>query len=201
MLRSPEIADTTGAIPNFIDVQRITLPNGTYTFDISIRDVNSEKPPYCFSDKIEINFTDALVFSDIELIESYKKSSAESSITKSGYDLVPYVANFFPENMNSLKFYIEAYNTDKALNDDFMLKYHIDDHSTGKEIPSCSRFKKMKPSNVVPFIGELGIEKLPSGNYDLVVEIANRNKLVVTGQEIYDSCKVLDYSFWIIVLI
>lgn len=185
VLRSPEIADTTGAIPNFIDVQRITLPNGTYTFDISIRDVNSEKPPYCFSDKIEINFTDALVFSDIELIESYKKSSAESSITKSGYDLVPYVANFFPENMNSLKFYIEAYNTDKALNDDFMLKYHIDDHSTGKEIPSCSRFKKMKPSNVVPFIGELGIEKLPSGNYDLVVEIANRNNEIVASSKYF----------------
>lgn len=35
---------------------------------------------------------------------------------------------------------------------------------------------------------------------DEVTEIANRNKLVVTGQEIYDSCKVLDYSFWIIVL-
>lgn len=35
---------------------------------------------------------------------------------------------------------------------------------------------------------------------DEVTEIANRNKLVVTGQEIYDSCKILDYSFWIIVL-
>ena len=35
---------------------------------------------------------------------------------------------------------------------------------------------------------------------DDVTEIANRNKLLVTGQEIYDSCKVLDYSFWIIVL-
>ena len=96
VLRSPEITDTTGAIPNFIDVQRITLPNGTYTFDISIRDINSEKPPYCFSDKIDINFTDALAFSDIELIESYTKTSGESSITKSGFDLVPYVANFFP---------------------------------------------------------------------------------------------------------
>ncbi len=35
---------------------------------------------------------------------------------------------------------------------------------------------------------------------DEVTEIANRNKLVVTGQEIYDSCRILDYSFWIIVL-
>lgn len=35
---------------------------------------------------------------------------------------------------------------------------------------------------------------------DEVTEIANRNKLLDSGQEIYDSCKVLGYSFWIIVL-
>ncbi len=35
---------------------------------------------------------------------------------------------------------------------------------------------------------------------DEVTEIANRNKLVGTGQEIYDSCQILRYSFWMIVL-
>jgi hypothetical protein len=43
----------------------------------------------------------------------------------------------------------------------------------------------MKPSNVVPFIGELGIEKLPSGNYDLVVEIANRNNEIVASSKYF----------------
>lgn len=179
ILRSPEVADTNGTIPNFIDVQRINLPNGEYTFDISIRDINSEKPPYCFTDKITMDFGEQLQFSDIELIESYTKSNGESSITKSGYDLVPYVANFFPDNMKSLKFYVETYNSDKALNGDFVLKYRIIDYSTGNEIPSCSRFKKMKQAEVVPFIGELSIEKLPSGNYYLVVEAINQNNETV----------------------
>ncbi|HRR76544.1 MAG: EAL domain-containing protein [Ruminococcus sp.] len=35
---------------------------------------------------------------------------------------------------------------------------------------------------------------------DEVTEIANRNKLVDTGQEIYDTCRLLQYSYWIIVL-
>ncbi len=35
---------------------------------------------------------------------------------------------------------------------------------------------------------------------DEVTEIANRNKLLDTGQEIYDSCNLLHCSFWIIVL-
>ena len=35
---------------------------------------------------------------------------------------------------------------------------------------------------------------------DEVTEIANRNRLVSMGQEIYDTCKKVDYSFWVIVL-
>ena len=35
---------------------------------------------------------------------------------------------------------------------------------------------------------------------DEVTEIANRNKLVGSGQEIYDTCRLLNYSYWIIVL-
>ena len=176
LLHSPEIDDTVNAVlSNFIDVQRIKLDNGTYNFNISIRDVNSEKPPYCFTDVIVMDFSESKMFGDIELIESYKKSSNESLISKNGFELVPYVANFFPQNMNSIKFYVEAYNTDTKLNDDFVLKYYIADYATGKEVASCSRFKKMSPRQVIPFIGELNIEKLPSGNYYLMVELVNRN--------------------------
>lgn len=35
---------------------------------------------------------------------------------------------------------------------------------------------------------------------DEVTEISNRNKLMNAGQEIYDTCRLLDYSYWIIVL-
>lgn len=35
---------------------------------------------------------------------------------------------------------------------------------------------------------------------DEVTEIANRNKLMNAGQEIYDTCRLLNYSYWIIVL-
>lgn len=35
---------------------------------------------------------------------------------------------------------------------------------------------------------------------DEVTDIANRNKLMDTGQEIYDTCRLLQYSYWIIVL-
>lgn len=35
---------------------------------------------------------------------------------------------------------------------------------------------------------------------DEITEIGNRNKLMSTGQEIYDCCKELNYSYWVVVL-
>lgn len=72
------------------------------------------------------------------------------------------------------------------------------------------RFKSITGSGNVPLFGGAVIDVTEEHEKDILIErlayidevteIANRNKLVVTGQEIYDSCKILDYSFWIIVL-
>lgn len=73
------------------------------------------------------------------------------------------------------------------------------------------RFKAIKmASNACPVLGgaflditqerekDILIERLAF--IDEVTEIPNRNKLVKIGQETYECCKMLDYSYWIIVL-
>lgn len=73
------------------------------------------------------------------------------------------------------------------------------------------RYKSIKGTdNTLPLFGgaildntqehekDLLIERL--AYIDEVTEIANRNKLVWGGQEIYDTCRLLNYSYWIIVL-
>lgn len=73
------------------------------------------------------------------------------------------------------------------------------------------RFKGIKtPDPSAPVIGgtflditherekDMLIEKL--AYIDEITEIANRNKLVKIGQETYECCQNLDYSFWIIVV-
>ena len=73
------------------------------------------------------------------------------------------------------------------------------------------RFKSIPGTgNTLPLFGGAIIDVTQEHEKDILIErlayidevtdIANRNKLVGTGQEIYDSCKVLNYSFWIIVL-
>ncbi|MBQ6169408.1 bifunctional diguanylate cyclase/phosphodiesterase [Ruminococcus sp.] len=73
------------------------------------------------------------------------------------------------------------------------------------------RFKSIAGTgNTLPLFGGAVIDVTQEHEKDVLIErlayidevtdIANRNKLVGTGQEIYDSCKVLGYSFWMIVL-
>ena len=175
-LKSPEVMDTAAKKPNFIDLQRISLPNGIYNFELHIKDIHSKQEAYKFNDIIHIDYAaDKLQFSGTQLIEDITPSQNETALTKNGYDLLPYISNFYPENFHKLSFYTEIYNSDQQIGDDFIVRYYIEQFETYKEIESYSRFKKLNSAAVVPLIGEINIETLPSGNYNLVMEIKNRD--------------------------
>ncbi|MCK9322154.1 MAG: GWxTD domain-containing protein [Bacteroidales bacterium] len=174
-LSSPEITDTAANKPNFIDLQRISLQNGIYNFEIQIKDINSEQKAYIFTDIISIDYSpNKLQFSGIQLIEDITPSTELSALTKNGYDLLPYISNFYPSNFHKLSFYTEIYNSDKDIDDNFMVRYYIERFETYQEVEAYSRFKKLNSAPVVPLIGELNIVSLPSGNYNLVIEIKNK---------------------------
>ncbi|MDD2635894.1 MAG: GWxTD domain-containing protein [Bacteroidales bacterium] len=176
VLNSPEINDTLAHKPNFIDLQRISLPNGVYNFEIQIKDINnSEQKAYSFTDIISLDYySDKLQFSGVQLVEEIKPATEISALTKNEYDLLPYISNFYPANLHKLSFYTEIYNSDKEIADVFMVRYYIEKYETNKEISTYSRFKKMNSAPIVPLIGELNIASLPSGNYNLVMEIKNQ---------------------------
>jgi GWxTD domain-containing protein len=179
-LKSPEIADTNGVKPNFVDLQRISIPNGIYNFEMDIRDIHSGQDKFEFTDILQIDYSETVVqFSGLQLIESITPVEEVSPLTKNGYDLLPYISNFYPQNFNKISFYTEIYNADKIIAADFMVRYYIESFETYKELEQYSRFKKMSPAAIIPFIGEINIENLPSGNYNLVVEVKNRDNVSV----------------------
>jgi len=185
-LKSPEINDTTEKKPNFIDLQRISLPNGIYNFEIQIRDINDDKEAYKFTDIIQVDFSEKkLQFSGTQLIESITPTENESPLTKNGFDLLPYISNFYPSNFDKLSFYTEIYNSDKSIGDDFIVRYYIEKFETYEEIESCSRFKKLNSAAIVPLICEINIENLPSWNYSLVMEIKNRDNESLLKQKFF----------------
>jgi GWxTD domain-containing protein len=175
-LLSPEILDLSNK-PNFIDLQRYSLKAGTYQAEIKILDVNDKNiEPVKSLQTITIpEQTDSIYISDIELAESIQKSVAQTSITKSGYDIVPYPLTYFPEQMNKLNFYIEGYNTLKQLGADskFLFTYYIESAEMKEIVSGYHNFLKHKSEEVVPLIGQFDISKISTGNYNLVIEIRN----------------------------
>ncbi len=187
-LYSPEVTDTTQSNFNFIDQQRFALPDGTYDFEIMIADKNKEMLPIVMTRPLIIQYPpDTVSISGIELVESFAPSSSVNVLAKSGYDLVPYVSNFFPESVNRMIFYSEVYNTEQILGagDKFLVTYYIESFETENHIAEFVRIKRedTKPVNVL--FNEFDITRLPTGNYNLVIEVRNKQNELLSSNQLF----------------
>ncbi len=180
-LKGPLFEDSLN-VPSFIDNQRYTLPNGTYTVVIQLTDNNnpSQKPLVTKEIIVMAYNKNLLQSSSIQVLESYKKAITTSALTKSGYDLIPYNVNYFPESQNELAFYFEAYNTDTVLgaNKAFIYSYYIETSSTLKKLDNHGAFKKQLSAKANPLLAKLDISKLGSGNYNLVIDIRDEKNIL-----------------------
>ncbi|MGZ3900235.1 MAG: hypothetical protein ACXVDC_07900, partial [Bacteroidia bacterium] len=180
-LISPAFSDTLKA-PTFIDNQRYPLDNGNYMLEVTISDnYNPRQRPVQLKQKFQISFQpDKIESSSIEVLESYKKATVVSGVTKSGFDLIPYNVNYFPESQNELSFYFESYNTDTVLgaNKPFIYYYYIEGSDNLVKLNSYGAFKKQNAAKVNPLLAKLDISKLGSGNYNLVIEIKDEKNII-----------------------
>ncbi|MBI5218505.1 MAG: GWxTD domain-containing protein [Bacteroidia bacterium] len=186
-LLSPEIDDTLNALPNFIDQQRIPIPQGIYNVELIVADNNNPDESFSFKDLLSVDFPkDDISFSGVQFLEKYEVSKNQTIITKNGYDLYPYVSDFYPENINKLIFYAEIYNTDKIFKtDEFLLRYSVESISKNRIISEYSRSKKTKPAEVNILLAEFDINNLPSGNYNLLFEVVNKDNKTVKSKKVF----------------
>ncbi len=141
--------------------------------------------------------------SDLQLVDEYSKTNNVNILSKAGYDLVPYTSNFYPESKDKVTFYFEVYNTPEYFKleyDNVLLKWnHIQDgdklkekrgteflvnifiqnSDDGRVIEGMRKFFKREPKEVVPVLHSFPIDKLATGNYDIVVEIRDRQNTLL----------------------
>jgi GWxTD domain-containing protein len=182
-LFSPEIDDTTAVGINFIDQQRFMLPNGDYSLDLSIADMNVDKNPLVITYPVSLDFpSDKFSISGVQLVESYTKTNDQNVLSKSGYDFVPFVDNFFPADKGKISFYTEIYNPQhkEGTDEKYLVSAYIESFETRKMLNEYIRIKKEPSKPVMVLLSEFDIAKLPSGNYNLVVNLRDKeNKVIV----------------------
>ncbi len=182
-LLSPETDDTAQIGFNFLDQQRIPLPNGNYTLSVRIKDNNN--PTH---DKVEasepliVRFpADSMSISDIQLVETATKSDKPGPLNKGGFTLVPNLADFYPQEVEKLIFYAEAYRALENLgeNQKYLINYYLEDAAKGQKLDQFSGFSRFNTASVNSIMAELNIMELYSGNFNLVIEARNKdNKMV-----------------------
>ncbi len=178
-LLSPVDKDTL-SITSFIDNHRYALPNGSYGIEITLTDNNDPlKKSFTYKENVVINYSKTEISSSsIQALESYAKTVNQSSISKSGYDLIPYNVNYYPEKQNKLSFYMETYATDTVLGkgQNFVYEYHIERKEDSVEM--MRGFKKQTTAKVNPLLAQLDISGLETGNYYLVIQLKDKTNKV-----------------------
>jgi GWxTD domain-containing protein len=186
-LLSPEQNDTLNR-PPFIDQQRFQLDTGNYELEMMITDKNISGKTFSMKEKIHVAFPETRVnISDVEMLVSFTKTEAKGPLTKNGFDLVPYTSDFYPENVTDISFYAEVYNTKTVLgeNEKFLISYYIESYERKQQLSKYSVFKKETTGPVNILLSKLNIADLPSGNYNLVVDIKNKTNELVAQKKVF----------------
>lgn len=187
-LNTPQISDTLSVLNEYIDQQRFLLPEGTYEYEITLNDVNTKEKAFTTTQTVSISYsTDIIEISDVQLIESLKESKKNTTLTKNGYELVPYVSNFYGESTDKMLFYAEIYNADVFLgkNEPFVYEYYIENYDTKQPVADLYRIKKIEAGQVGVILGQLPLSNVFTGNYNLIIQIKDKNNVMIASKKMF----------------
>lgn len=187
MLLSPEIDDTVNISFSMLDLRRVSLPDGVYAVQMDVRDANRNEAAVHLSQVVNMHFRrDSIDFSNIELVDTYAPTGKKNVFSKNGYDIKPYVFNYYPTSVNKIAFYNEIYNLNKiAGSEDVIITYAIKHTQKDQVASDLFRFSKQKAAPVNVVFSEFDITDLPSGNYLLQVEVKNKKNELLGNQSVF----------------
>ena len=176
-LHSPAVATLDNMDFSFLDVQRFELANGIYDLELVLKDKGAEDAPAMVNEKFVVLYDGVhAALSSVQLMAGAKPTEKENILSRNGYDMEPYVSDFYPAQVSAINFYYEVYNIDSELGEKpFVAMAYIEDRQTARRYETMQTVARKKSAKTVPVYGSLEITELPSGSYNLVVELRNRD--------------------------
>ena len=165
-------------IPDLVDVKRYGLQNGEYDLEVQLIDNNGKEKIVQFSQKINIDFGQKPVeLSDLQLLAAVSAAKDKNHpFAKQQYLLEPLVTPFYPSGTDKILFYTELYAPDR--DDLLQLKYYLRETQTFTDRELKLAYQKRKAKAVRPLLLALDISDVPSGKYELVLEISDSNQVI-----------------------
>ncbi|MEY3052994.1 MAG: hypothetical protein RLY31_2779 [Bacteroidota bacterium] len=174
---------------DFVDLKRYALANGAYVLDVTVRDAADTTNMLSYREDFTVDYSGSLVRqSGIQLLASCQpvESGADNPMVKSGFCFEPLPYQFLSRRSGLLIFYCELYNTDKQIGEDFLVRYFLDNADTPQQEETIlAGYKRKSAASVIPFLAQMDVQTLPSGNYHLVVEIRDRTQVLLSRQSVF----------------
>ncbi len=176
-LQSPTVPSLEQMDFSFLDVQRFVLPNGIYDMEISLRDKEAGTNPAVVNEKFVVMYDrNHTALSSVQTMANAIPTAKENILSRNGYDMEPYVSDFYPESVDVINYYYEVYNINRELGSKpFMALAYVEDRQTAHRFDATQTVARKNSATTVPVYGSLDISQLPSGSYNLVVELRNRD--------------------------
>lgn len=184
----PVLTNPDSFIADFVDVQRFMLPDGDYSLNIALRDLNNTTSKGVMANqpmKVSSSY-DALFFSDVLFVQEAHKAKEGDLLVKAGYGMIPYVYDYFPTAVNKLTFYTELYNVKALMGDTgaVVIKYYLRDLARNRTVDGYGAYKRFGAQEVSVLFGTMDISKLPTGNYALEIEAYGKSGELVASQRV-----------------
>jgi GWxTD domain-containing protein len=185
-LASPLFADTSYKKKQLSVYKNISLPNGKYKLMLVATDAQSTDTTALRAElPIQLNFaSNKIQISDLMLIESYQRATPKSTIVKHDLEILPYSASFYPASINQLKVFAEIYHVQKVLGDTaaFAVAYRINRAGLNISMQGFGKISRQKANPVNVSFTTIDISQLPSGNYDLAIDVISAEGKIIAKQ-------------------
>lgn len=188
-LHSAESADTAIlAAQGLLDRRRFVLQPGVYALEATFTDINNPKDTFSYTEPVLIDY-DSLKpsISDIVLLDAYEKQDDTTLYlyVKNGYRMIPRVVNYYPRANNRLSFYAEIYHVDKMPDGLALVVSSVKTFREASVAGNLISYQKLSGSSVNPLLLEFDISRLFTGNYNLVIELRDKNNTLLAMRKLF----------------
>ncbi|MEM9990212.1 MAG: GWxTD domain-containing protein [Bacteroidota bacterium] len=179
-LNSPNVFRPT----DLIDAKRFALPVGAYELRVEIKDNQKEANVAVYNTELEILAKEQQ--SDIQLLAHVERSTEQDNpFVKYGFLLEPLPYNFYGKQQAKMWFYTELYQDSTQAGQSRTVRYFLEQQLNGELKPLSVKSKRKTASPVVPVLLGLDIADLPSGNYNLVVELRDETEQLLSKRSVF----------------
>lgn len=172
-----------GIVEDFYDIKRFALQPGVYQCNIELIDMNSKNQPIKTNFDFEVDeYTDALSISEILVAESASKTTEQTAFSKSGYDILPRIATFYPQELVTLPIYFEVYNSSQLGDSIFSIRQELVNVNTAQNLSDFTKTTVHKVAPVVPVFKAIDLTDLTSGKYKLSMTVVDEKNNALSTQ-------------------